>query len=525
MPSATPVPTPPTSPQVDRSYGVDGRQQVLFQNDPQGGFGPRAIAYDVVIQPDGKSVVVGEARTVATNNGFGIARLNTDGSLDSSFDGDGRQVTGLGSFNDIAYAVALQADGKIVVAGQTYSDATANYDFAIVRLNTDGSLDATFGNGGKVSTDFGKDDIARKVLIQPDGRIVVIGFSINDRFALARYLPDGSLDPTFGGGGKVITSYGEPRFLAFSGVLLPDGKILAVGDIAGTRPSDFALVRYNQDGTPDPTFGVLGLVTTDFGRNFSEYGFAVALQPDGKIVAGGWAELYCPTCFPVGDSSTALARYLPDGTLDPTFGVGGRVIFDVSRNGNFDKAQDIAIQQNGKIVVVDSAPGHAVPNGSHFDFAITRFLPDGQLDNGFGDNGVVLVDFGIFNPPGPPLFGSYFTGDAANGVALQQDGKIIAVGHLSFGRTRRDFAITRLHGDPVTVADDELPPPEPPRSDDIPLGEPPPTSETSPTSETPPEQAPSPEPVQSTRATTTTFEEPARASSRGTPTRLRKRDF
>lgn len=454
--SATPTPTPPTSPQVDRSFGIDGRQEVVFPHDTQGGYEERDIARDVVVQPDGKIVVVGDARTVFTNNVFGIARLNPDGSHDSSFDGDGQKFVPVGGSNDIAFSVALQPDGKIVAAGQAYAGSGFTYDFAVVRLNPDGSLDSTFGDGGKVTTDFGKDDIGSKVLIQPDGKIVVIGYSINDRFALARYLPDGSLDPTFGTGGKVLTSYGEPRFLAFSGLLLPDGKILAVGDIAGTRNSDFALVRYNPDGTVDQTFGASGLVTTDFGRDFGDYGFSSALQPDGKIVVGGWAESTCPACYPVGDSSTALARYLPDGQLDTTFGSGGRVIFDVSRNGSFDKANDLVIQQNGKIVVVDSAPGHFVPYGSHFDFAITRFLNDGQLDNGFGDDGVVTVDFGIFYPPGPPQYGSYITGDGAYGVALQPDGKIVAAGYLAPGRARRHFAITRLHGDPVTQSTPEV---------------------------------------------------------------------
>jgi uncharacterized delta-60 repeat protein len=488
--TATPTPTPPTSPQVDRSFGIDGRQHVFFQNDAQGGYGPRAMANDVVVQPDGKSVVVGEARTVWTNNAFGVARLNTDGSLDSSFGGGGQTVVNVGGSNDAAYSVALQQDGKIVVAGQAYAGYGFTYDFAVVRLSADGSLDSTFGDGGKVTTDFGKDDIGRKVLIQPDGRIVVVGLSINDRFALARYLPDGQLDPTFGTGGKVSTTYGEPRFLAFGGALLPDGKILAVGDIAGSRPSDFALVRYLPDGTPDPTFGLLGLVTTDFGRNFGDYGYSVALQPDGRFVVGGWAESTCPACYPVGDTSTALARYLPEGLLDPTFGVAGRVVFDVTRNGDFDKAQDVVIQQNGKIVVVDAAPGHFTPGGSHFDFAITRFMPDGLLDLGFGEAGVVRVDFGIFNPPGPPLYGSYFTGDDAYAVALQADGKIIAAGYMAFGRTRRDFAVTRLLGDPVVTDDDEVPPPAPPL-DEIPAAEPPPSWE-SPKDEAPPPDEVSP---------------------------------
>jgi uncharacterized delta-60 repeat protein len=136
QPSATPLPTPPTSPQVDRSLGVDGRQHVFFQNDTQGGYAPRAEANDIVVQPDGKSVYAGEARTFGTNNVFAFARLNVDGSLDSGFDGDGQKVVPVGGFNDIAYSVALQADGKIIAAGYLAMGRTRR-DFAITRLHGD----------------------------------------------------------------------------------------------------------------------------------------------------------------------------------------------------------------------------------------------------------------------------------------------------------------------------------------------------------------------------------------------------
>ncbi len=238
---------------LDPSFGVGGKVNTGFGQ----GFG-------LVGQPDGKLIVAGEV-SAGGHTSFAVARYNADGSLDASFGAGGEVSTSFGSTNDSGYSVTLQADGKIVVAGA--SDFSKN--LAVARYNVDGSLDASFGSGGMLTTSVpsGFGEAAKSVKIQPDGKIVVAGYSFiggnNTDFVLVRYNSDGSLDSSFGTGGKVATELGSRADAANSIVLLPDGKILVVGTTGdgpfGTAPDqpgqDFALARYNSDGSLDTSFG------------------------------------------------------------------------------------------------------------------------------------------------------------------------------------------------------------------------------------------------------------------------------
>jgi len=230
---------------------------------------------------------------------------HNSGSLDTSFSTDGKVTTAFGTSNDVATSVAIQSDGKIVAAGYSYNGA--NYDFALVRYNMDGSLDSTFGTGGKVTTAFGTgDDGAKSVAIQSDGKIVAAGYSDNGAnydFALVRYNTDGSLDSTFGTGGKVTTAVGTGTDNAKSVAIQSDGKIVAAGYSYNGANFDFALVRYNTDGSLDSTFGTGGKVTTAFGTSNDE-AYSVAIQSDGKIVAAGSSNNGANYDF-------ALVRYWP----------------------------------------------------------------------------------------------------------------------------------------------------------------------------------------------------------------------
>ena len=431
--------------QLDTSFGTQGRAVVFFRNDTRLGFGDNAEAYAVAVQPDGKIVAAGRAAVQETSGGFALARLNADGTPDAAFGNNGQVTTRVLGNNDEAYAVKLQPDGKIVVAGTAYA-GTGTYEFALVRYHADGTLDQTFGAGGKVTTDFGGDDVVRALLIQPDGKIVAVGFKINELFVLARYETDGSLDATFGAGGRVVTNFGSLRSQAYAAVLQPDGKIVAAGDAHSLLTTmDFALARYLPNGALDPTFGTAGLVTTDFGRTFGDYARGVAIQPDGRIVAAGWAENNCTSCGTKSD--VALARYLPTGALDPSFGGGGMVVTDASRTNGHDRASGVVVQANGRIVVVGTAPAPPQPGGSHPDIAVLRYQITGALDQSFGEQGRTLIDFGIFNPPSPPTYGSGFTGDEGHAIALQPDGKIVVVGQALYHKLRKDFGIARLFGD------------------------------------------------------------------------------
>lgn len=264
---------------------------------------PHALA----IQPDGKIVVAGSDSSSATGADFGLARYNTDGSLDLTFGAAGKVHTDFGSFSLIT-CIALQPDGKIVAGGDTTNTDT-NTDFALARYNNDGSLDSSFGSGGKVVTDFFRQpDFVAGLALQPDGKIVLAGdvststspSSDAGGFGLARYNKDGSLDSTFGSGGKVIT---EGELIAAHAVIIqPNGKIIAAGLAIRNRSNgDFALARYNSNGSLDSGFGSGGMVTTDFTP--SDQAFALGLQSNGKVVVAGSA--YDAT----KGSGFALARY------------------------------------------------------------------------------------------------------------------------------------------------------------------------------------------------------------------------
>jgi uncharacterized delta-60 repeat protein len=329
------------------------------------------------------------------------------GALDTSFDSDGKVTTDFGGI-DQSFGLAIQPDGKIVAAGFSWSDGFTGIDFAIDRYNPDGSLDTNFDSDGKVTTDFGASfETAWSVAIQPDGKIVAagsMGDAFDEDFALVRYNPDGSLDTSFGGGGMVTTSFGGFEFeRAFGVAIQPDGRIVA----AGFSGSDFALARYKRDGSLDNSFDSDGKVTTVFGH--ASVAFGVAIQPDGRIVAAGGQSLPFNANF-------ALARYKRDGSLDNSFDSDGKVITDF---GSEDSARSVAIQPDGKIV----AAGHAEEH-----FALARYSRDGTLDTSFDSDGKATTDFG--------------TVGSAYGVAIQPDGRIVVAGSIS-----GNFAVARYNRD------------------------------------------------------------------------------
>jgi uncharacterized delta-60 repeat protein len=351
------------------------------------------------------------------------APANTPGSLDATFGTGGKVTTAIGTRENYAYSVVIQSDGKIVAAG--HSSNGSNYDFALARYNADGSLDTTFGTGGTVTTAIGTgNDYVYSVAIQSDRKIVVAGsagYGSHDDFALARYNADGSLDTTFGTGGKVTTAIGMWAS-AHSIAIQSDGKIVAAGLSAANSSSyyDFALVRYNADGSLDTTFDTDGIVTTAIGAYHDE-AYSVAVQSDGKIIAAGRSSDSTNS-----NAGFALVRYNADGSLDTTFGTGGKVTTAIG-TGN-DYANSVAIQSGGKIV----AAGHSY-NGSNYDFALVRYNADGSLDTTFGTSGKVTTAIGTGD-------------DYANSIAVQSGGKIVAAGYSNNGSTS-DFALARYNAD------------------------------------------------------------------------------
>ena len=319
---------------LDTSFGGTGKVITPVGSSNDG-------ASSVAIQPDGKIVAAGYSFNGANSNDFAVVRYNTDGTLDTSFGGTGKVITPISSSHDAASSVAIQSDGKIVAAGT--SGNFPNFDFAVVRYNTDGTLDTSFNGTGKVITQVGSSgDVAYSVAIQSDGKIVVVGYSFNGAgaaFAVVRYNTNGSLDTSFNGTGKVITPMGS-NDVARSVAIQSDGKIV----VAGNSPNDgadpaFAVVRYNTNGSLDTSFGGTGKVITQVSSGV-ESANSVAIQADGKIVVAGGSQ--------GADYDFAVVRYNADGSLDTSFNGTGKVVTPIGSRG--DHASSVAIQPDGKIV-------------------------------------------------------------------------------------------------------------------------------------------------------------------------------
>jgi len=369
---------------LDPSFGTAGTVITSF--------GGTDVASAVAIQPDGKLVVAGRTN-IAGNTVFALARYNATGGLDPAFGTGGLVTTDFGS-TDQAFAVALQGDGKIVTAGRRGSDVI------VARYNADGTQDTLFGatnTPGRVVTNFGATEQALAVVLQPDGKIVVAGRTNkpapngNFDFALARYEAAGTLDLTFGTLGLVTTDFGGSVDRAFAMALQPDGKLVVVGD----SDANFALARYNSDGSLDGGFGAGGKVVTSFGG--IDQASAVILQPDGKIVVAGQTDTGVSIDF-------ALARYNSDGSLDGAFGSGGRVTTNFTGTSD-DLGSAVALQSDGKIVVGGT---------SNDNFALARYTPAGVLDTTFGSAGTVTTNLG--------------GEDVLHAMTIQPDGAIVAVG-------------------------------------------------------------------------------------------------
>ena len=462
----------------DTSFGSNG----LIVTD----FGGNDAAFAAAIQSDGKIVLAGSSYQTGAQK-FALARYNSDGSLDAAFGSNGKVITDLGGVDDAGYAIVIQPDGKIIAAGYSYNNATTSYDFALARYNTDGSLDNTFGAGGKALADFaGGYDQGYAVALQSNGKIVVAGYSYNATtsydFALARFNADGLLDNTFGTSGKTTTDFAVNEEEGHAVAIQTVGGVdyIVVGGFTFSGGSQFALARYKtSDGTLDTSFGTNGLVTTAFASNASAY--TIAIQANGAIVAAGQAT--DPTTF---KTDFALARYASNGSLDTSFGASGKLTTDFG--DSYDYGKSVAIQSDGKIV----AAGYS-DNGSGTSFALTRYSADGVLDDSFGsinipaqgrsvaiqsDGKVVIAGFATadavhgasnfalacLNTDGSldTTFGAGGTvttdfamtaqpssnNDAAYAVAIQADGKIVAGGMVWAGWTNRaDFGLARYNSD------------------------------------------------------------------------------
>ncbi|MBI2723023.1 MAG: T9SS type A sorting domain-containing protein [Bacteroidetes bacterium] len=378
-------------------------------------------ANSVVVQNDGK-LLVGGSNYIGPAADFLVSRYNTDGSLDNTFGTGGYSQIDINNSGDLAYSLVLQTDGKILVGGSTGTGGSVDGNFALCRLNANGSLDNSFGVGGKVITSLGPNsDIILSLTIQPDNKIVAVGFTYgaqNTDFAMARYNADGTLDAGFGMAGLVTTTVSVADDIASSVILQPDGKLVVGGYYRNGTYDDCVLIRYNINGTIDNTYGVNGKTLISF-SNFNDYLQDMVLQTDGKIVVAG------SHTSSGSFSNFALARVNTNGTLDTSFGVNGKITYGITQT--ISGASSVLIQPDGKII----ASGASSVNAT-FDFCIRRYNSDGSADNTFGVQGKVMTPVGNST-------------DEIMAAALQSDGKLVVAGYATDSLTGVNTALARYY--------------------------------------------------------------------------------
>ncbi len=463
---------------LDASFGDGGVATIDFGGNSD-------VAQGVAIDSLGRILVAGyTAQGGATGFDFGVARLTSDGALDTTFDGDGKQTIDFGGTLDFGFGVAVDSQDNVVVAGQTSKGGVGN--FGVARLTSTGALDTSFGGDGKQLIDFGgTDDIAYSVVVDRRDYIVVAGLTAQGGatgidFGVARLTNAGALDPNFDRDGKQTIDFGGTTDYGYSvAVDIQDNVLVAGQTLQGATGYDFGVARLSSTGALDTSFDSDGKQTIDFGGT-SDYGRSIAVDSqDNVLVAGqtlqgatgydfGVARL---TSFGALDfafdgdgkqtvdfggttdqgSSVAVdsqdkvlvvgqtyqgnatgndfgvARLTSAGILDNTFSADGRVTTDIGRPGSSDFGYDaVAYQSDGKVLVVGNA------SQSNTDFALVRYNVDGSLDTSFGDRGVATIDFGG-------------TADVAFGVALDSQGRIVVAGYANQGgETGYDFAVARL---------------------------------------------------------------------------------
>ncbi len=402
--------------QLDKGFGIDGvitTQVSGYYDDPK----------DIIIQRDGKIIVVGESFN-GNNSSFILVRYDSSGRIDNTYGNAGMAsvtITIGGAMTSLGGAV-LQSDDKTVLAGCAFNGA--DNDIIIARFGTDGVLDQTFGVNGIYRSQIGSNECAYAVAIQNDGKIVVGGFAENkvngdSDFLLARYTTAGIPDLSFGTNGVVTSpllhnSYGSYYGNFYTIAIASDGAIIAAGqktiDYQTSSFSSLAIARYHQDGSIDVNFGTQGF------SFYGDWARDITLQSDGKIVVASY--------YFSGDH-LCLIRFDQSGNTDTLFGTNGSALAVIGNHKAYSQA--LAMQGDGKLI----AAGSAADQTGNSNFAIARFTADGILDKTFAEGGSVITKIG--------------TGFSwINAVAIQPDGKIVAVGLVEVGSIKA-FGIARYH--------------------------------------------------------------------------------
>ncbi len=398
-------------------------------------------ANSIVQQVDGKLVLAGVTTGIVDSSDFVVVRLLADGTKDATFGVDGIATADFGESRDFTNAMIQQSDGKLVLAGGTsFEPATESSDIALARFNADGSLDATFDDDGRVTLDINLIDHASDLIQQADGKLVIAGVSKSTttdwpgpgRAIFARFNANGSLDTTFGSGGTTLVDFGGGLVSAANSLAQQaDGNLVAVGLVQGENSLDMGLMRLTANGMLDSAFDGDGMLAVDFGGN-ADVANAVAIQPNGAIVVAGYSQLTDGS----GLFDSALLQINGDGSLDGTFGVGGRSIIDLG--GHRSRLDSIAVLSDNSLAAIGTREivYRDIVNNVAADMILARFNSDGTLDLTFGAEGVATADFS---------HGEIVPFTQGEAVVQQADGRLVAVGSTIYGYG--DIAAARFDDD------------------------------------------------------------------------------
>ena len=423
------------------------------------------VATSVVTQAGGKILIAGytgaqPAGATGSFTNYGVARLNADGSRDTSFGTNGQALLDLGSdSSDSAYSMLAQADGKILLAGSTSAQPAgvtgSSLNYGVVRLNADGSRDASFGTNGQTLLELGSNssDSARSVVTQTDGKILIAGITnallagvkiLSANYGVVRLNADGSRDTSFGTNGQTVLDLGSNTIdEAYSMVTQADGKILIAGS-THARPAgatvgqpnyNYGVVRLNANGSLDTSFGTNGQALLDLGSDSSDSAYSMVTQADGKILIAGTTDAQ-PAGGTGKSTNYGVVRLNANGSLDTSFGTNGQTLLDLGSNTG-DDARSIVAQADGKILIAGFTT--ALPAGARLrstNYGVVRLNANGNLDTNFGTNGQTLLDL---------VYQLNYGDDAAYSMVTQSDGKILIAGVSKV--TFEKYGVVRLNAD------------------------------------------------------------------------------
>jgi len=402
---------------VDKSFGNDGKVQMDFNNS-------KDRVNGIIEQADGKIIVIGtysNSSDPSENVDILIARYNENGSLDSEFGDNGKKIIDLGG-NDVGIAVNLQVDGKIVAANRSCDSTNNSCKAILIRLNSDGSNDNTFGDAGKQTIEVGDlfHEIPHKFLIDPDGNIILVGSVWNGTdfdFAVYMVNSNGTPTPNFGVDGLTTVGFGAGKADIATDLAIQGDKIVVLGrtcDSVNEETCGVGLTRINSSGNVDKSFGNNGKKSAKLNTSFIPK--AIAVQENGSfLIVGDKKDII---------SKFALIRYKKNGVIDEKFGKKGKVVDNFIKDKN-SWGDDVIVQPDGKIVLV----GYSTMDVDSSDWALRRYESDGTQDLIFAENGTLFIDFNQL--------------DYGPVILLSSDGKYVVAGSAE-NATQVDFALSRI---------------------------------------------------------------------------------